>query len=244
MKKRTIRFIIRYIIGYISLFIFSVFFALYLTKKQENEINKIKNVEKISEFPNDKLKNQFKKLINYNTFKNKVVLIDFWFAGCEPCRKEMKHFPNLLKTYKEKLVILSYSIDDKKTTDFLLKEKPMPFNFLDDKNSNWHFLNTDFLDKNSFVNKLNIKSFPSYYIIDQDKNYIDNPFNSIVAIHFIFDKYLNGLKYFVNKSEGNDKKFWLEIFVLHNLIIILILLFQFLIFLIRKYFLKHQKIKF
>ena len=56
-----------------------------------------------------------------------MLLVDFWFQGCQPCLEEMKYFPVLLKKDHNDLAI---SIDPKAATKKLLEQKPKPWDFL------------------------------------------------------------------------------------------------------------------
>lgn len=46
-------------------------------------------------------------------YKGKVVIVNFWATWCGPCKKEFPHLDRILKTHKEKgLVILAISTDE------------------------------------------------------------------------------------------------------------------------------------
>lgn len=50
--------------------------------------------------------------VNYNRFRGKVLMIDFWASWCHPCRMEIPHLKKVYQTYHEKGVeILSISVD-------------------------------------------------------------------------------------------------------------------------------------
>jgi thiol-disulfide isomerase/thioredoxin len=46
------------------------------------------------------------KVWNPEKLKGKVVLVNFWFIGCMPCMKEIKHFNQLHNSFKDKEFIL------------------------------------------------------------------------------------------------------------------------------------------
>jgi thiol-disulfide isomerase/thioredoxin len=83
------------------------------------------------------------KIVTLADFKGKVTIVDFWGTWCPPCRKEIPHFIELLKKYKEKgleIVGLTYEqIDDKAeakdTIKTFVKENRVPYACLigDDK---------------------------------------------------------------------------------------------------------------
>ncbi len=43
-----------------------------------------------------------KKTLSLKDFKNRVVLANFWFPGCGPCRYELKHFQTMIEKYGSK----------------------------------------------------------------------------------------------------------------------------------------------
>lgn len=50
--------------------------------------------------------------VNYNRFRGKVLMIDFWASWCHPCRMEIPHLKKVYQAYHEKGVeILSISVD-------------------------------------------------------------------------------------------------------------------------------------
>lgn len=52
------------------------------------------------------------KPVKLSDYKGKVVILDFWATWCPPCVKEIPHFNDLAKAYKDKgLVVLGISVD-------------------------------------------------------------------------------------------------------------------------------------
>ena len=50
--------------------------------------------------------------ISLSDFKGKVVILDFWATWCPPCVKEIPHFNELAKEYKDEgLVVFGVSVD-------------------------------------------------------------------------------------------------------------------------------------
>ena len=47
------------------------------------------------------------------SFKGKVILLNFWATWCHPCKDEIPDLVTLQKQYKDDLVVLGFSIDDK-----------------------------------------------------------------------------------------------------------------------------------
>lgn len=61
-----------------------------------------------------KLKDVEGRVISSETFKGKVVVVDFWATWCPPCRAEIPGYVELQKKYgKDGLVIIGVSLDQK-----------------------------------------------------------------------------------------------------------------------------------
>lgn len=52
------------------------------------------------------------KLVSLASFKGKVMLLNFWATWCGPCKAEIPGFVELQAKYKDKLVVVGYSVDD------------------------------------------------------------------------------------------------------------------------------------
>lgn len=61
-----------------------------------------------------KLKDVEGKVVTSESFKGKVVVVDFWATWCPPCRAEIPGYIELQKKYgKDGLVIIGISLDQK-----------------------------------------------------------------------------------------------------------------------------------
>jgi thiol-disulfide isomerase/thioredoxin len=52
------------------------------------------------------------KTVSLASFKGKVMLLNFWATWCGPCKAEIPGFVDLQAKYKDKLVVVGYSVDD------------------------------------------------------------------------------------------------------------------------------------
>jgi thiol-disulfide isomerase/thioredoxin len=112
-----------------------------------------------------------KKIKSLSFKKADYYVLDFWFLGCLPCRKEHKIIAkNYDKLLKNKVEIIGISIDEysKEWKDYLLKN---------------HYYWTNYLQepKNKIAETLSIKGFPFYLIINE-KGEILGRYNSIIEV--------------------------------------------------------------
>jgi len=89
--------------------------------------------------------------------KSKYTLIDYWFCRCRPCLDTIPVLKQLYSAYKDKgFEIISISVDETKNVPLWQKR-------VKEHGLTW----VQYLDENDFVNnKLGIKSFPSFILLD------------------------------------------------------------------------------
>ena len=51
--------------------------------------------------------------VHLASFKGKVILLNFWATWCHPCKEEIPDLITLQNQYKDDIVVLGFSIDDK-----------------------------------------------------------------------------------------------------------------------------------
>ena len=95
--------------------------------------------------------------LNLDSYKGKVVYIDFWASWCGPCRESFPWMKKMQQQYgKDGLVIIAINVDqDKKLADKFLSEFKPEFNVLFDKDGK---LAEDF----------KVSSMPSSYVLDRE----------------------------------------------------------------------------
>ncbi|MDN3619997.1 TlpA disulfide reductase family protein [Polaribacter undariae] len=97
--------------------------------------------------------------IQGNKFKSKdligkVVVLNFWFTTCPPCKKELPHLNKLKEKFKGKdVVFIAIALDDEYKIDTFLKRNPFYYDIVED--GRW------------IAEKFDVKSYPSNIIIDQ-----------------------------------------------------------------------------
>ncbi|MDY8137748.1 TlpA disulfide reductase family protein [Aquimarina sp. 2201CG5-10] len=96
--------------------------------------------------------------INFNTAKDKVVLINYWATWCPPCIAEMPSFQKLYDDYKDKVVFLFVTTDD----------DPELNKFMSDKDYNYPIYRSLSEHPKPFISK----SIPATYLIDKKGNII------------------------------------------------------------------------
>lgn len=88
--------------------------------------------------------------------KGKVVVLNFWFINCPPCRMEIPHLNNMVEGFKERddVVFLAVALDQ----SYELKEflKDMPFQY-------------GIVDGGSYVaSQYGINLFPTHVVLDKE----------------------------------------------------------------------------
>ena len=94
------------------------------------------------------------KVWELNKLKGKVIVINFWFIGCDPCHREMPELNALSAANSANgVVFLALSPDDKKSIETFLKKRKFDYNIVPSS-----------LD---FITSMNINSFPTHIVIDK-----------------------------------------------------------------------------
>lgn len=94
--------------------------------------------------------------INAKTLAGKILVLNYWFINCPPCRMEMPELNKLVEKYKNDslVVFLAVSLDDKSSIQAFLKTNPFHYTIVDDG----RYIARDY----------NISSYPTNVIIDHE----------------------------------------------------------------------------
>jgi thiol-disulfide isomerase/thioredoxin len=121
------------------------------------------------------------KSYNFEQAKNdrQMMLLVFWASWCGPCRQEIPELKKFYNAYKDKVSIVSLSVDDKYNhwKDALEKEK-MP----------WLNLSGLPKNKNGIRKEYNVSSVPNLILLDKNGKVLANVINGLPEIIKIIDK--------------------------------------------------------
>ncbi len=80
------------------------------------------DIKKIDSY-NWALINTAGETVDFNSFKNKVVLVNYWATWCPPCIAEMPSFQKLYDDYKDKVVFLFIANDEQNKVEKFIENK-------------------------------------------------------------------------------------------------------------------------
>jgi thiol-disulfide isomerase/thioredoxin len=92
---------------------------------------------------------------NQKDLVGKVVVLNFWFINCPPCRREMPELNELVEHYKAEkdVVFLAVALDMRYAIQEFLKTSPFNYNIID----NGRFI----------AGKYGINLFPTHVVVDR-----------------------------------------------------------------------------
>ena len=168
--------------------------ALFLSCKSEGSKNNLDTgVENKTEIALNDIELEiydFDGLEKFSTYKDdKTYVVNFWATWCAPCVKELPHFEEVYKNYKNKNVeVMLVSLDFPKQYDKKLKP------FIKKHNLQSKILVLDDVDMNTWIPKVNENwdgAIPVTIIYNKDKKeFYDKPFT--------YNELESELKQFIN----------------------------------------------
>jgi thiol-disulfide isomerase/thioredoxin len=147
----------------------------------QNYINNRENFEKYGYRKNFNWVDENNKSYNFEQAKNgkQMILLVFWASWCGPCRQEIPKLKKFYNEYKDKVSMVSLSVDDNfdRWKDALEKEK-MPW------------LNLSGLPKNkrSVKKEYNISAVPNLILLDENGKILINGINNLPEVIKIINK--------------------------------------------------------
>ena len=66
---------------------------------------------------------EYGKTFSIAKFKDKVIIVEFWATWCPPCRQSIPHLSKLQEKYKDKVVVIGISGEDRGVVEKYFKEQ-------------------------------------------------------------------------------------------------------------------------
>jgi len=117
------------------------------------------------------------KLVDTKQLKGKILVINFWFINCPPCRAERPYLNQIVNDYKSdsNVVFIAIALDLKEQLQTYLKEHEFNYNIIP--------------DGRKIAASYDIKGFPTQVIVDNEGK---------VAFHSVSYNYVTG--YWMRKT--------------------------------------------
>jgi len=136
----------------------------HIAKQAERELRNLSFVN--TSLPDLDFKTLKGKSYDINHLKDQYLVLNFWYTTCGKCKTELPDIEALAQKYKYRdIKFLNVSINEEHTLS----------NFLEDKDYQVAMLR---LNKKFVLDSLNIRLFPSYFIIDPNQRVIKVSNNS------------------------------------------------------------------
>lgn len=93
-------------------------------------------------------------VLNSDSLRNKVVVINFWFVGCPPCLKEIPALNQLVKDYKDQeIVFIGFATDKEERLNRFLEKTSFQYTIVPES-----------LD---IADQYLVNAYPSHFVIDK-----------------------------------------------------------------------------
>jgi len=184
--------------AFLTLAVFSKHSAAQSAKQTENRKAKMVSVENGKKAPLGDFVNLAGEVHNFEDFRGKLIVVDFWASWCGPCIQQTPYFEALAEKFKDDdVVFLKVSIDQKQNfwQKYITEKNWVQDSYwigTDEQNPIYPFVYTEYDDK-SFRGI--VTAVPRYVIISKQGNIIDNQ-----AIHPSHPKLAKDIKYYLRKK--------------------------------------------
>jgi len=115
------------------------------------------NLKQVTDY-NWRLKSIDGQVLDFNTVKGKVVLINFWATWCPPCIAEMPSMRALYADYKDKIDFIFVSNEDAETINAFLSKNNYTFEVYN--------------PLTNYPDAFNVKGIPRTFLIDAEGNIV------------------------------------------------------------------------
>ena len=118
--------------------------------------------------------------------KGKIIVLNFWFINCQPCRMEIPELNDLVESYKgnDSILFVSVALDKKWDLQDFLKQTSFNYAIVD--------------DGKYIMDRYGIKSFPTHLIVDAEgKVYFHTSGLSMGTVYWLkksIDELLNSFR--------------------------------------------------
>ena len=128
------------------------------------------------------------KVLDTKSLKGKIVVINFWFIRCPPCRMERPFLNKLVEEYAKdsSIVFIAVSLDPKIQLEGFLKENPFKYHVIPD--------GRDISDANKVV------QYPTHVILDREGKIAFNTVSYNAVTGYWMRKTIEALK---NQQRGD-----------------------------------------
>jgi peroxiredoxin len=144
----------------------------------------ITSFERGAELANFNLLNMNGQKVSLESLKGKVVLLNFWFINCPPCRMEIPDLNELKAEYVGKNVeFLAITFDPKNQVTEFLEKSPFGFQILP--------------DARGIIETYGVQGFPTSVVVDKEGKVVDSKMGGSMNIK-------EELKVFIEKALAQD----------------------------------------
>ncbi|MCK5781872.1 MAG: TlpA family protein disulfide reductase [Flavobacteriales bacterium] len=114
-----------------------------------------------------------------NELRGSVVVFNFWFTSCPPCKKEIPELNKLVDSYANKnVVFIGVSLNGADEVEGFTYMHPFKYKLI--------------ADGEKFIDQNKVSSFPTQFIVDKNGNLVDEIVGSVdfYSMKEIIDKLL------------------------------------------------------